>query len=96
MIPKTATADKAAAEIAMFCLLDLFSSSLTFLIRLLRSTLELELELRFSVSKLGSLTPILPSLIKLLKHNLKKLRTNLLPEMGLNRIIECSKWVVKV
>ena len=94
MIPKTATADKAAAEIAIFCLLDLFSSSLTFLIRLLRSTLELELTC--SASKSDSLPFNLPSLIVLLKHNLKKLRTSLLPEMGFNQIIQCSKWVVTV
>ncbi len=80
MIPKTATADKAAAEIAMFCLLDLFSSSLTFFIRLLRSTLEPEFNC--SVSKTDSLSLILPSLIKSIGTQFKKIKNNLATRNG--------------
>ena len=79
IIPKTATADKATAEIAMFCLFDLFSSSLTLLIRLLRSTLELEL--LGCNPKLDSPPFNFSSLIMIFKHGFEKLKITSEPEM---------------
>ena len=82
MMPKAATADSAAAEITIFCLLFFFSSSLTFLIKSFKSTFEL-VNLFVDSDSVSLMSILLPVPITLFDHSFKKVQNFFNPKMGL-------------